>query len=90
MQAETIELVEDVGSGAGHKAGAHAIGLRAEPEIKAGGLHLISIEIGLALQLAACKQRLDRAIRQNARGSRHGHHSFLRRQNQKESIDASR
>src|SRR2546429_4693072 len=44
VQAETIELVDDLGSGAGHETCANTIGPGAKPEVEAGGLHLIDIE----------------------------------------------
>ncbi len=44
VQLEPLELVGDVCAGPGQEAGAHAIGLRAEPQIEARRLDLVGVE----------------------------------------------
>ncbi len=65
MQFQPFELVHDRRAGTGHEGGAHAISLRAQPQVEAGGLNLVRIERARRGQKAVRKQRGDIRIRQN-------------------------
>src|SRR5690606_24703179 len=67
VQLEMFELVGDTAVGAGQEAGAYAVGNVAQPQVEAGGLDLVGVELTARLQRAGAEQRRDFPIRQYPR-----------------------